>query len=71
MYKREGGLMLCQCGHTKAFHFARPLYYGGPMGPATCAHCHQDPDTKDNPCQRYVEGSFQGVRCRQDPHGGE
>lgn len=66
MFKREGGLRLCQCGHTKAFHFARPLWFKGPMGPPSCAHCANDPRTKDNQCRGFSEGSFQGMECRHE-----
>ena len=66
-FKRSGNLMSCECGHMKAFHFARPLYYGGPLGEPTCAHCPMDYEHKDNPCQGYKEGADQGLYFRQDP----
>lgn len=70
---RSGGLMLCQCGHMKSFHFNRPLYYLSPGGDAQgnpapltegepCAHCD---------CKGYVQGEFQGYRMRQDPHAAQ
>lgn len=57
---RTGNLMLCECGHLKAFHFRRAHWHGGPLTDnAPCAHCAGSPNTVTG-CQEFVAGSFQG-----------
>jgi len=54
---RTGNLMLCECGHLKAFHFAQPHWYGGPLTSGKpCAHCKGAPaDTAAAfGCQAFV-----------------
>jgi hypothetical protein len=65
---RTGGLMLCKCGHPKAYHFRQPKWFGGPMTEnAPCAHCTSAPHSFTG-CQEYVEGDFQGYRLEQEGH---
>jgi hypothetical protein len=46
---------VCDCGHTKAFHYARPDYYGGPTtkGDAQCGHCD---------CVQYAQAADQAFK---------
>lgn len=61
MEERSGGLMLCECGHCKAYHFRRAKWFGGPLTEnAPCAHCGE--------CEEYAEGKDQGYKMAQDPH---
>jgi hypothetical protein len=52
---RTGNLRVCDCGHTKAFHYARPDYYGGPTtkGDAQCGHCD---------CVQYAQAADQAFK---------
>lgn len=65
---RSGNLMLCECGHLKAFHFAHPQWYGGPLSPeGDCVHCKPAPGVRSS-CQAFKAGPFQGYKFKMDPH---
>ncbi len=66
---RSGNLMLCECGHLKAYHDDHAQWHGGPLHHG-CVLCHNAPGQPDA-CQEFKAGSYQGYSMRPDPHAAQ
>jgi hypothetical protein len=64
---RSGNLMLCECGHLKAYHGDHAMWHGGPLHYG-CAMCYKAPGQPLG-CQEFKAGAYQGYSMKPDPHG--
>ena len=62
------GLMLCACGHVKAQHHPRPLYYLPPQGDSQGQHAPEGSGCAHCSCASYVQGEYQGLCMLQAGH---
>lgn len=70
MYEREGGLMLCACGHPMSWHPQQPEYFthAGSSALALASVKLMPPQCVFCDCTTPCLGEFQGLRLRESEH---